>query len=194
MSRATAGRYRIECVKGYRRAELSEFVARVYYERFEFDISYAELYAYLAAEDALYDRYSIIHTVYDADGSIVGTNSLIRAAGEVELPVEKIFGLDLAETAEANAPVHDVWELTRVAVKQNHTTIWVLMLREAVAAMHQDDLVVAGQDEEVFRKLKRIGFPLKTVGAPKHYLGSLTYPVALSLRDLPKSFHPPGSR
>lgn len=134
------------------------------------------------------DHYEQISTYFSAqadDGTVVGVTRLIYA-GLDELPtikhfqiydleLEKLNQLDRTRFAEVSAftkmPQHEVGAGLIRAILQfslaSGLTHWICCI-----------------DERVYKYMQRmIKFPLKVIGAPQVYLGSVTIPCALQLSE-----------
>ncbi|MBP8303206.1 MAG: GNAT family N-acetyltransferase [Phycisphaerae bacterium] len=72
--------------------------------------------------------------------------------------------------------------LCSVAVHPDYANTHALRL---VLNAYADILMVAAIDRSVLRGLRRLAMPWKDIGGPREYLGSMTYPVALCVREIP---------
>lgn len=183
------GDYRIRCIQKQLDPLIAEFVAQMYYRKFNFTITYDELLKTLQREDELFIDTSLVYTIYDVRGEILATAKMIRSSGGVMLPIQKKFNIDLTELAAKMAPVAEVWEVVRLATRGNQVEVLKLLLKEGIYnCSGKDDMIVACIDRRVLFGLRRLGFPFVELGAAKLYLGSLTCPVAYSIRNLSGEF------
>jgi hypothetical protein len=181
------GDYLISCTRKDMQPETTEFVAQVYYHAvgFRFNVSYAELLCQMIEEDRRLQGYSaVVYTVYDSGRRILGTGRLVISRDNLELPIQREFGIDLEKVISDRGPVGDVIEIGRLAVRGNSIRIIKLLFLAAIAGFEENDLLLAAIDLQVLRRLNRLGFRLEEIGGPRHYRGSFTCPVAQSAREL----------
>lgn len=183
------GDYRIRCTQKQLDPLIAEFVARMYYQKFNFTITCEELLKTLQREDELFIDTSLVFTIYDAQDEILATAKMIHFSGGVMLPIQKEFNVDLAGLSAKMAPVAEIWEVVRLATRGNQVEALKLLLKEGIYnCSGKDDMIVACIDRRVLLGLRRLGFPFVELGAAKQYLGSLTCPAAYSIRDLSGEF------
>jgi N-acyl-L-homoserine lactone synthetase len=185
----TQGNYKIQCTKNCIHPQIAEFVAQVYYRKFDFSISYSDLLKQLEEEDELYKDFSFVYAIYDGQDQLLATAKMIRFTPPVLLPIEKEFHIDLRELSNQMAPANEIWEVSRLSTRGNRAEVIKLLLKEGIYhCSSKDDIIVACIDQWLSRKLKRIGIPIMELGASKLYMGSLTCPVACSIHDLTGEF------
>ncbi|MDD3895052.1 MAG: hypothetical protein PHU36_08560 [Syntrophomonadaceae bacterium] len=181
----TQGDYKIKCTKKHLDSQIIEFVAQMYYRKFNFTISYRDLLKRLLIEDDLLIDTSIVYTIYDAHDEIIATGKMIRYSGSIVLPIEKEFNINLTELSTRMAPVGEIWEVARLSAQgKNSIAALKLLLKEGIYHCGKDDLIVACIDRRVLLRLRRLGIPFVELGEAKQYLGSLTCPAAYSIHDL----------
>lgn len=163
---------------------ITRFVADVYYyhKNYHFSESYSELLERMLEEDRLLAAQSKTFTIYHAQ-QMVSTIRLIRKSRQTLLPVEREFGLQLEELGPLMGRANHVYELARFASATSQSRAVMMLLRELICCTGLDDLMLAGLDACVLHKTRRIGLHWVEIGEGKHYLGSLTHPVALHMRN-----------
>lgn len=168
-------------------AALTEFVADIYYgsPHFSFPISRQELLAAMTEEDVRFAEYSRVLTIQSTEGPILGTIRAIDGSDGTPLPIQRAFDVDLSRLVLEKAPVGRVFEVARLAVRPEVQNLIKVLLAEGLANCRSDDLMVAAIDRSVLRGLRRLAMPWKDIGRPREYLGSMTYPVALCVREIP---------
>lgn len=179
----------LQYFKQHTMPELSRFVTEVYFNnpRFNFDCSEEFLYQEILFEDVFYKNFSTTIVAKDNSDQIEMTFKLICKEKDVLLPIEREFNVDLQELLNRfDIPGGTIMELSRFASKKNHGSLFIRMLR-STAKMYKDEkniLVVACADEKVRWNFKRMGIQIQDVAAPKTYLGSVTYPIAVKADTL----------
>ena len=183
-----AGKYLIRCTGSDLEPGTTRFVARTYYydAGFTFDKGYPELLDEMLEEDRRLRGSSVCYTIYDSEGLILGTATLVILRDNLRLPVEKEFAVDLEKVILERRPVQRVMEICRLAVRENRFGIMRLLFLEAIAGFEKDDLLLAAIDSRVLRHLNRVGFCFSEIGEARHYRGSLTHPVAQMAREIRK--------
>ncbi|MDP4143712.1 MAG: hypothetical protein Q8936_04415 [Bacillota bacterium] len=184
------GDYLIKCTKGIFQPKVTEFVANVYYNRrdFNFDLDYNSILREMLDEDYKLKDDSTIYTIYNNYGNIIATIRKIEAKKDSLLPIEREFNVDISSIVDEHGPVEKVYEIARMATMVKDPDVFKTLLREGIYGCSKDDLFVASLDSRVLRGLKRLGFPWFDLNEPKHYLGSLTCPVAVNVRDVNSKF------
>jgi hypothetical protein len=179
------GAYTIQRKYGCFQPEITKFVADIYYnqEHFEFDSEFTKVLNHLLAEDYTFKDHTIIYTVYNEHQEILGTLRKIRKIEHLILPIEKQFSIHADKVKPANQ-AGQIYEGARFAIKGGNVNILKILLKEFVFDSNKNDLLLASLDVRVLRGLRKIKWPWYDIGTPKHYLGSLTYPVAVSVHDI----------
>ena len=181
-----AGDHIIRCTRKDLQPEITEFVAQTYYYKagFDFDISYDELLGQMFEEDRLLQDYATVYTVYNSKRIILGTVRTVLLQDNLILPIQREFKIDLQKVILDKHPVSDIIEVSRFATNVKSVRIVKLLLMEGIANRWKDDLLLAAIDRQVLQGLNRLGFSWEEIGKPRHYRGSLTYPVAQSIREI----------
>ncbi|MDD5168872.1 MAG: hypothetical protein PHN75_08645 [Syntrophales bacterium] len=166
--------------------EITEFVAQTYYYQagFTFTITYAELLRQMLDEDRLVQDHAAVITVYNSEREILGTVRLVFFQDEREFPIQREFGVDLPQVLSAKGPVSDIIEVGRLATKRNSARILKLLFMKGLGKRRKDDLLLAAIDHQLLGDMNRLGFNWGEIGKPRHYRGSLTHPVAQSVREI----------
>lgn len=180
----------VRCTHGRLQTEITEFVAKVYYKRadYDFDISFSKLVDKMLIEDDILKDCSTIFTIYNSNEEILGTIRGIWRTVDNFLPVENEFDADLIGLADKNYPVNEIVEVARFATSTLNPIVLKTLLKEGVASCEENDLLVASLDSRVLYHLKKLRFPWVDIGEPRQYLGSLTCPVAVNVRDIGGDF------
>jgi hypothetical protein len=171
----------LEVCKGAFQPEVTEYVAKVYYDRndYQFDTNFPEVLEEMLREDELFAPVTSTYTLKDEQGSIVGTIRTIMKQQTVMLPIEREFGVRLQEWTRKYTPVTRIYEIARFAVTCSANKGIMVLFRELFKDGTLEDFVVASLDKRVLRGLRKIGFHWFDLQEPKHYLGSETCPVAM---------------
>jgi hypothetical protein len=178
---------RFEIHQGKYLPEVSQFVARIYYDssHMQFDGGYEHLLRRMQAEDEHWADRTTLVCSYDEEGRLCATARLIRRANGERLPFEREFGIDLDLFG---ASFSGIYEFARLASDRRYRVggigdFFAQMYRQ-VALDPSDSLVVAGLDRTVHGMLTRRGWPIFDLGFGRDYLGSMTMPVGVGLHQL----------
>lgn len=180
----------IRCSQGCLQPEVTEFVAKVYYKRadFNFNISFSDLVNDMLEEDDQLKDNTTTYTVYNTKEEILGTIRKILRTEDNFLPTERQFDSDLIYLADKYYPVNEIVEVARFATNSINPIVFKTLLREGIGNCEENDLLVASLDSRVLYHLRKLRFPWLDIGESKHYLGSLTCPVAVNVRDISGEF------
>ena len=176
--------YEVKVISGEFCPDITEFVADVFYNRsnYRFPESFAAALNIMLAEDKLYAESSTIVCVYNADGQLCCTARFIHKKGDLLLPFEKEFNIDLNYF---NQNQKNIVELARLASSKEGSlkalNVLIHTLYDQLA--DKESLIVAGFEKILYRTFKAAGFSFYSLGLEKPCLGTSVMPLGIRFSD-----------
>ncbi len=165
--------------------ELSEFVVNENYRHHSIlpsnSVRQKEV-EYIYSEESTYLNTSNIFIVRSLVGTIIGSIRVFKWDKIVDLPLQKIFGIDLLHTKKIQLE-SNFWHIGRFAISSMSDMFQItLFKRLMIYAIHpiisdRKSCMIAETDVKLLKVLKMLGIKTIQLGSPINYLGSETIPI-----------------
>lgn len=165
--------------------ELSEFVVKENYRHHSKLPSNSVMQKeieYIYNEESTFLNSSNIFIVRNLVGSIIGSIRVFKWDKIVDLPLQKIFGIDLLHTKKIQIE-SNIWHIGRFAISSKPDVSQItLFKRLMIYAIHpiisdRKSYMIAETDVKLLKVLKMLGIKTIQLGSPVNYLGSETIPI-----------------
>lgn len=168
-----------------KKSQLRDFERFVIKEYFVHNITtsyeeknYTQQIDFLFHEDLAVFEDSSFFVAYK-DSVIIGSVKITLWDEKVELPIEKLFKINIKNIAE-NLGYRHIWHVGRFAItKNNGFSLFKKLLVKAISTIcdTENSLMVAECDKKLIKGLNILGVETKNLGSSIFYLGSETIPI-----------------
>jgi len=180
--------------------KFSEFVFDVYVDNYQKRDGWEPVndeLRYMINEDKTQFSQSFYVALKNSDGEFLGSAKVTKMSPSLKFPIQTEFGYDLKQYFEnANVPTKDFWHLGRFAInkhvlKRSNTAlkthhIFKRLLKECAnyAFQSEQNMMIAEVDAMAYRISRLVSLNMRKMGEGKEYLGSFTYPIHITKRDM----------
>jgi len=149
----------------------------------------------IAEEDRrMFARGAVFFVIRPANRKqILGTIRVIRKKKNLELPIEKEFGVDLA-----HLPAREIWHAGRLTVDKrvlklnqmrrsdSFRVFQVLLALSFYPVYHAPSSILVAENDEILMRMFKtlLGLTWSHCGRPRQYLGSATHPAYITNQEL----------
>ena len=139
----------------------------------------------LYCEEEIYAAHSRYYMVYGDDNQIIAAIRLLLWDFNLELPMQKIFGINPKTLLESSNGQGVIWHIGRFVVSSSKNLSSLSLFKQlTIYALrpiyeNESDIIIAECDKKLVRVLSALGMQFDILGESRYYLGSETIPVSL---------------
>lgn len=138
-------------------------------------------------EELSYFEDSKIFVSRDGNGNFCGSIRLIKWNYKVELPIQKIFNIDLYEIIKLKN-ISSIWHIGRFATSKSNPDRFLykklMMYAIAPICIYNNSIGFAECDSKLLRTMNLMGIQAETLGDSITYLGSETIPISIEKKGV----------
>lgn len=192
---ATYGEYRVRLTDVHRIKQFTHFAAEVYnavaQRKKSWEPITPQTLRAMEIEDRLHFPNGYFFELLDDCGRLIGTTKITLKTDELKFPIETCFGVNIVEQLNNLGRVaHEIWHFGRLAVSPavtDRNALFTLLFHSlTIVSRYENNILIAECDADLCRKLEIIGIRVYKAGLPMNYVGSPTFPVIATARDLRK--------
>lgn len=181
-------------------ANFSQFVFDMYsyhyFKKYQWYPTIHDLYKMQQSDQEQFNN-SVYFGYKNEQQQILGTIKATRKNDDIKFPIEYEFEVDLKQIIkEKKLEVNEIWHLGRLAIDSNTMRSqklpitsrqmfkYLLIHSLGVINQHPNSLMIAESDVLIYEIFHSLGINMQIVGEIRHCLGSPTYPVIVTGKDI----------